>query len=279
VVIAPKTQEGSSLLSRRILVGTSGYSFADWVGPFYPPGTRSAQMFDRYVEQFPTVEVNYTFYRMPSARTIASLARRSPDGFDAWVKANQDITHHGRRELVPEFMDNLYPLAEAGKLAGVLLQFPQSFHRTIETRKHLAGVLASFAAAARPQGESCRLAVEFRHRSWAHPSVPAGLAERNVALVVPDVPEIPDLYRTPATVTADVGYLRLHSRNAKLWYAGAVERYDYSYSDAEMRDLYEQWADLSENVQRVYVFFNNCHRAQATENAEAFQKIVESLPG
>jgi uncharacterized protein YecE (DUF72 family) len=258
-----------------ILVGTSGYSFADWEGPFYPPGTRSGEMFDRYVEHFATVEVNYTFYRMPTARTMASLVRRSPEGFDAWVKANQEITHHGRRELAGEFMDNIQPLTDAGKLAGVLMQFPESFHRTVEARKYLSAALDDFFAAA--GSRPCRFAVEFRHRSWEHPSVPAGLRERNVALVVPDVPVLDGLYRPAATLTADVGYLRLHSRNAQLWYAGAAERYDYSYSDEELRDLHEQWADLARGAARVYVFFNNCHRGQAAQNAEAFRRIVDSL--
>jgi uncharacterized protein YecE (DUF72 family) len=253
----------------KYLVGTSGYSFDDWVGPFYQPGTRRNEMFQAYVQAFETVELNYTFYRMPSARTLESLARRSPPAFSFWVKANQRTTHKQDRSAGPPFLEHIVPLAEAGKLAGVLLQFPQSFHRTIANRKYLAECLTDLAGPA--------LAVEFRHCSWQHPSVVEGLRQRDVTLVIPDVPPIGALYQSPPLVTNAVGYLRLHSRTADLWYAGAVERYDYDYSDAELRDLLGQWSQVENEVEKVFAFFNNCHRAQAAANAEAFRRILGQI--
>ena len=113
----------------KFVVGTSGYSFADWVGPFYPAGTKSAGMFDYYARHFAAVELNFTFYAMPFPRTLDALARRSPGAFEFWVKANREITHKCNLSICHEFVENLGPLCEAGKLAGVLLQFPQSFHR------------------------------------------------------------------------------------------------------------------------------------------------------
>ena len=263
-MIAEKT-----IASEKYMVGTSGYSFGDWVGTFYPPGTKSADMFGLYVRHFQTVEVNYTFYRMPSARTLESLARRSPEGFVFWIKANRQITHEGKRELSGEFMDNLAPLAAAGKLAGVLLQFPQSFHRTIDNRKYLSAAVEGLSAAP--------LAVEFRHASWDHPSTCAGLRERNVAMVVPDCPNISGLFRPAPAVTGRCGYLRLHSRDASKWYAGAAERYDYSYSQQELWDILAGWRELQDQADRVYAFFNNCHRGQAAQNAEAFRRILGQI--
>lgn len=251
------------------IVGTSGYSFADWVGEFYPPGTRGPKMLDEYVKHFAAVEVNYTFYRMPSARTLESMDRRTPPGFAFWVKANQIITHEGDRKVIGEFIDNLAPLRDSNKLAGVLLQFAQSFHRTVDNRKYLAGVIDDFSA--------LPVAVEFRHRSWEHPSTGQGLRDRNATLVVPDVPDIDGLFHCPAAVTSRTGYLRLHSRNADLWYAGAAERYDYSYTDEQLRELLDEWSRLEETVDRTYAFFNNCHRGQAAQNAESFRRILGQI--
>ena len=253
----------------KYIVGTSGYWFADWVGPFYPPGTAAGKMFDFYAQRFEAVEVNFTYYRMPTARTMASLDRRSPESFAFWVKANQETTHKRNREVAGEFIDNLGPLTDSGKLAGVLLQFPQSFHRTVDNRKYLAATLDDFASVAR--------AVEFRHCSWEHPSVLAGLQSADVSLVVPDAPAIPDLYHCGPALASRIGYLRLHSRNADLWYAGAAERYDYRYSDTELADFAAQWAEVEAQADRVYAFFNNCHRGQAADNAQAFRRVVGQI--
>jgi len=253
----------------KYIVGTSGYSFGDWVGPFYPPGTKSGEMLGLYAERFAAVELNFTFYRMPTARTIASMDRRTPAGFAFWVKANQIITHEHERAPIREFVDGLAPLREGGKLAGVLLQFPQSFHRTVANRKFLSDVLGDFAP--------LPTAVEFRHCSWEHPATLEGLRQRDASLVVPDVPNLQSLYHGPAAATNRTGYLRLHSRNADLWYAGAVERYDYSYSDADLRSFLDEWSNVAEDTDRVYAFFNNCHRGQAAQNAESFRRILGQI--
>ena len=164
----------------KFIVGTSGYSFADWVGQFYPPATRPKDMFSLYAEQFKAVELNFTFYRMQAAGTLVKLAQKSPADFHFWVKANRRLTHQPDRDATSEFLENLQPLTGTGKLAGVLLQFPQSFHRTIAHRKYLASLLEDLS--------SLTLAVEFRHCSWDHPSTAQGLGDREVALVVPDCP-------------------------------------------------------------------------------------------
>jgi len=251
------------------VVGTSGYSFADWVGPFYPPGTRPGKMFAHYAARFEAVELNFTFYRLPAPATLERMARLSPPGFAFYLKANQLITHQRDRSVSRQFLDSLYPLQSQGKLAGVLLQFPQSFHRTVANRRYLAAALADF--------ESVPTAVEFRHGSWEAPSTLAGLRDRNVALVVPDVPDLPDLFAPPATATTTTGYLRLHSRDAGKWYAGYADRYDYSYDESELKALAGEWSELADQVERVYAFFNNCHRGQAAQNAEAFRRIVGQL--
>ncbi len=251
---------------KKYIVGTSGYSFADWVGEFYPPGTRSREMFDIYVRHFNAVELNFSFYRMPSARMLASLVGRSPDGFEFWVKANRRTTHEHDRSAADEFAENLAPLLEAGKLAGVLLQFPQSFHRTVANRRYLAAALEDFS--------SLPLAVEFRHESWDRPETVEGLCAREVTLVIPDVPPIRGLYRPEPAATSKVAYFRLHSRNPDKWYAGAAARYDYSYSEPEIRQMLQSWSAVAADADKVYTLFNNCHRGQAAANAAAFKRIL-----
>ena len=255
------------IATSQFIVGTSGYSFADWVGTWYPPGTRQKDMFSYYAQRLPTVELNFTFYRIPAPGTLDRMAETAPEGFDFWVKANQELTHKYNRKVAPEFLASLAPLTEARKLAGLLLQFPQSFHRTVENRKYLATLLTDLA----PAGQ---LAVEFRHRTWEHPSVATGLRQRNVALVVPDEPDIASLYRAAPTITAPVGYLRLHSRNPDLWYSGPAERYDYSYSQGELQQIVAEWTQLPQPAEKVYVYFNNCHRGQAAQNAQLLRTML-----
>ncbi len=250
-------------------IGTSGYSFKDWVGDFYDPGTASRDMFSQYVKHFNTVEINYTYYRMPYARTMQAMADKSPDDFTFWVKANQETTHKHNRTVAREYLEALLPMSLVGKLAGVLLQFPQSFHRTTINRKYLAETIEDFAAVP--------LAVEFRHNSWQHASTVAGLRDRNVTLAVPDVPDIGSLYHTAATATSRTGYLRLHSRNADKWYGGPVDRYDYNYSDDQLTEISRMWQEIDGELDTINVYFNNCHAAQAAENAEAFKRIVEQI--
>ena len=253
----------------KFIVGTSGYSFRDWIGTFYPADATQKDMFGHYVRHFETVELNFTYYRLPTARTIDKLARSSPEGFTFWVKANQETTHKHNRAVAGDFLEGISPLVDADKLAGVLLQFPQSFHRTVANRRYLAAALDDFAALPR--------AVEFRHHSWQHPATPTGLRERSVSLVIPDAPDLPGLYHHPAAVTTKTGYFRLHSRNADKWYAGGAERYDYNYTRRELTELIHQWSDLDEPVDQIFAFFNNCHHGQAAENAEAFQRILEQI--
>ncbi|NLF30197.1 MAG: DUF72 domain-containing protein [Planctomycetes bacterium] len=255
----------------RFLIGTSGYAFDDWVGPFYPPDLPQERRFAYYAERFDTLELNFTYYRMPTEGMMQRFARTSPEGFTFWVKANQETTHKQNRDAAGPFRDAMAPLAEAGKLGGVLLQFPQSFHRTIDNRRYLDAALTDL--------DGLPLAVEFRHASWAAPPTTSGLARRGVTLVVPDVPPLTNLYRSGPAATTTTGYLRLHSRDAAQWYAGAALRYDYSYGDDELRELAAAWTEPALGVQRVFAFFNNCHRGQAAVNAQRFEEIVADILG
>ncbi|MDP7287350.1 MAG: DUF72 domain-containing protein [Phycisphaerae bacterium] len=257
------------MADRKYIIGTSGYSFKDWVGTFYPDGTQARDMLGCYVQHFETVELNFSYYRMPSAATLDAMARKTPDGFNFWIKANQETTHKQNRAVAGEFLESLSPMISRDKLAGVLMQFPQSFHRTVANRKYLAATLEDFA--------SVPTAVEFRHFSWVEPSAADGLRQRNVTLVIPDVPELDGLYRSGPLATSSTGYLRLHFRNASKWYAGGAERYDWNYTTDEIKELLDLWSDTAAEVDKMYTFFNNCHRGQAAKNAEAMRQILQQI--
>ena len=142
----------------RILVGTSGYNYPEWKGAFYPEGLSTAKMLPYYAERFPTVEINYTFYRLPNAKTVAGWTAATPDRFTFALKASQRITHFQRLREVEEpvryFCDTARLLA--GKLGPLLFQLPPNFKKDTE---RLGGVLALLPL-------DLRVAFEFRHPSW-----------------------------------------------------------------------------------------------------------------
>jgi uncharacterized protein YecE (DUF72 family) len=247
-------------------VGTSGYSFKDWVGPFYPPGTKGQMMLPLYAREFDTVEVNYTYYRMPAEKTMAGMVEKTSDGFRFFVKAHESFTHEGDLSGREAFLAALAPMREAGRLSGLLFQFPQSFKNTEANRKYLRALAEGFGR---------DLAVEFRDRSWDSEAVYRYIEDLGLNFVAVDEPEASTLFPRVARATGDIGYLRLHSRDASKWYRGGAERYDYLYSEAELREWLPGLREIAQRASQVYVYFNNCHRAQAVENARRMKAIVQ----
>ena len=180
-----------------IQIGTSGYNYPEWRGTFYPDKFPTAKMLPYYAERFSTVEVNYTFYRMPSAKAVAGWDRETPAAFRFTLKAPQRITHFARLRDVGEplryFLDTARLLGP--KLASILFQLPPNFARDIE---RLGDLLAQLPP-------DLRVAFEFRHASWLAEDVYARLRAANAALVIADSAES----STPLVATADWGYLRL----------------------------------------------------------------------
>jgi uncharacterized protein YecE (DUF72 family) len=282
-----------------VLVGTSGYSFPDWVGPFYPLGTSPRQMLSLYTETFHVLEVNTTYYRIPLPSTLGRMAERTPAGFEFFVKANGEMTHARSRDkaLYHDFREAVRPLEEAGKFRGVLAQFPWGFRRTFANRHYLAFLHDALAP--------MPLFVEFRHESWMRERVFEALAERGIGYCSVDEPELEGLVPPVARVTNRVGYVRLHGRNRANWWgprggkggrevgkdkergaAGAArgaregrpraggDRYDYDYSKAELAEWTVKIRELADQADKVYVFFNNCHAGHAAKNAMLMQRML-----
>lgn len=253
----------------RVRIGTSGYSFADWVGPFYPKGTKSGDFLRYYAEHFDTVEVNATYYRIPPPRTLEQMERKTPDGFHFIVKLNQAMTHEQGADpaLYRAFLAVLEPLKAAGKYDGLLAQFPWSFKRTPEHVERLRELRERLA------GEP--LFVEFRHRSWVTPELGDELRALGAGYCAVDEPKLPGLMPPVTMVTAEDAYVRLHGRNATTWWSGdRSTRYDYDYSESELREWLQKIAALADQARRTYLFFNNCHAGQAARNAKLMQELL-----
>ncbi len=263
---APSPDAGKAA---RIRVGTSGYSYAEWIDAgFYPPGTRSGEMLSVYARRFSITELNYTWYQMPKAPAVERMAAAAPPGFLFAAKLNRTLTHEVDqaqwRGAAAQYREGIAPLVQAKRLAALLAQFGPGFRRTPENRRYLAGLLDVFS--------DFPLAVEFRNASWATDRVFEEFSRRQVTLATVDVPDIPGLFPCLDVVTnPDLFYVRFHGKNARGWRSGSMQnQFDYDYSDDE---LFE-WAEkrlpkMASQAKRGVLFFNNHVRAQAPKNADS----------
>jgi uncharacterized protein YecE (DUF72 family) len=283
---------------------------ASWTDPtllatdFYPPRASTAEGRLRYyAEHFTTVEVDSSYYALPSERNAHLWVERTPDDFDFNVKAFALLTGHAAetRALPAEvkkllgaealeqprierpgrevldlcfamFRTAIAPLHTAGRLGCVLFQFPPWVKATPRNHEYL-----EFCRAQLPD---YRLAIEFRHASWfdgnAKTTV-AFLRQRGLTLVCLDAPAAPSIPRPPFETTADIAYVRLHGRNRTAWFrrgGTAAERFDYLYSDEELAECAARIKSLS-GARRAYVLFNNCHGDKAVRNAILMRRLLE----
>jgi uncharacterized protein YecE (DUF72 family) len=233
-----------------MLTGTSGYSYKEWVGPFYPEKTPAPEMLRHYATRLSTVEINNTFYRMPAAALLERWATEVPDGFAFAIKAPRRITHIKRlkeaSEVVGEFLRRAAALGD--KLGIVLYQCPPTLRKDLpRLREFLAGL---------PAGS--RAAFEFRHDSWHDDEVYDALRERGAAWCVAEE----DDGSTPFVCTAEDSYLRLRRTQ---------------YSEDDLRS----WADRlgSQPLQRAWVYFKHEDEAVAPKYAARFAEVWRDLHG
>lgn len=255
-----------------IYVGTSGFSFRDWVGAFYPPGTPSGKMLEHYAELFPTVEINSTYYRLPDPRVLQGIAERTPRTFRITVKVPAAITHERKRvpEAFAAFLRVIEPLEHAGKFYGALAQFPFGFRNTPENQDYLRTV--------RSELPGRDVFIEFRHDSWDQDEVLALLRTLELGFVSVDEPPLPGLFPARVDATGLVAYIRLHGRNAAHWWAGdGSRRYDYLYNEEELREWARRIHQVASKTRDTFVFFNNCYGASAPQNAGQMSLLLGRL--
>jgi uncharacterized protein YecE (DUF72 family) len=234
-------------------IGCSGWNYKHWRDVFYPPRLPTSRWLEHYSATFDTVEVNATFYRLPTRHAAETWAKATPSGFCFAVKASRYLTHVKRlRETaarVPRLLEPLEPLLDAAKLGPVLWQLPESFHRDDERLSEALDGLRS--------GRHC---FEFRHPSWFVPEVEELLRAHGAALVIADHPGRP--FQTRA-LTADWTYLRFHYGRGR----------DGSYTSAQLRT----WAARIREWQAdadVYVYFNDDWRGHAVREAVRLRELV-----
>lgn len=273
--------------------GTAGWSFPDWYGPFYPvrekdegPGALFTGVLDEppdpdvrlarqkplayYARFFDAVEVNSSFYRIPSVKTTRGWAdlteEREGRPFLFSLKLPAAFSHEGLLDPadVRAFRECLAPIAERGRLAAVLAQFPQHFSYTPPATERLERIVETF--------RDLPLVVEVRHRTWEADAAIERVRALQVSLASIDQPQDPRSTLRPTEVVTDpgLGYVRLHGRNAAAWFdrkAGRDDKYDYLYGPDEL----EEWAGrierLSGRTKRTIVIANNHFRGQAPANA------------
>jgi uncharacterized protein YecE (DUF72 family) len=254
-----------------IYIGTSGFSYEDWVGPYYPPDLNKQDWLAFYAREFNTLEINYTYYRMPTARTLAGMARKVPDGFLFTLKTPQEMTHTRDADaaLFPQFIEALKPLADQKKFGAVLAQFPSSFHSTRENVDYLKNF--------RDRLRDLPIVVEFRNAQWLNDKTFAFLREHKLGFCCVDEPRLKGLLPPTAEATSKVAYVRFHGRNAAKWWQHeqAYERYDYSYTKEELDEWTPKIQKLNQLAETVFVFANNHYRAQGIDTARQLRLLLE----
>jgi uncharacterized protein YecE (DUF72 family) len=235
-------------VTTRFLVGTSGWNYAHWRRRFYPLHLRPDAWLGYYAARFPTVELNYTFYRLPAATVFSSWRRAVPASFVFAVKASRFIKRlRAPRRPVRLLLSRARPLA--GTFGPILYQLPPTMHVDRERLRQFLSTL--------PAGR--RYAMEFRHESWHVPGVCAMLRARRVAYCIGDSRERP----VHVVRTASFVYARFHG-------AGRTGR----YGDTLLRLWADRLRAISEGAHTAYVYFNNDWRGHAVENAARLTELL-----
>jgi uncharacterized protein YecE (DUF72 family) len=241
----------------RYYIGTSGWHYDDWRGRFYPEKLPKEQWLEFYARHFTTLELNNTFYRLPKDTVFLKWHDASPDGFVFSVKVSRFITHIKRLKdcdnEVTKFMSRASLLKE--KLGPLLYQLPPGLHRNDEILVKFLSIL--------PRGR--KHVIEFRHESWFDEDVFEILRRYHTGFCVFDMPKL----TSPLIATADFAYIRFH---------GSGSLYSSCYSDEEMNDWAKKITRLTEDLEAVYIYFNNDVSGYAIKNAATIQKYLESPP-
>jgi uncharacterized protein YecE (DUF72 family) len=253
-----------------IEIGTSGFDYEDWRGFFYPESLNKNAWLEYYTSHFSALELNFSYYRMPTAPALASMVRRTDGKVTFAVKAHRSMTHERIASDLDfaAFNDALKPIREAEKLGAVLAQFPNSFRQCEENRMYIKRLVEHIETP---------LVVELRRDEWAEDAVVSWLKKTGVGYTCVDEPRLPGLMPPSIKVAAAPAYVRFHGRNADKWYAHnrPEERYDYRYTVSELREWAGQIRVLEQKAGHVLVFFNNHFQGKAVEAAKIMERLLK----
>jgi uncharacterized protein YecE (DUF72 family) len=261
-----------------IRIGLAGWSYADWKGRVYPlKPPRGFDPLEYLAGYFDTIEINSTFYRIPTVQTTRDWVTRIAGNptFKFTAKLPQVFTHTRQASAHDEvaFKQAMRPLWETDRLGALLLQFPYAFHHTQANWTYLYQLVEYF--------HDFPLVLEVRHRSWDAPQVYELLRERRVGFCNIDQPQVSYSLGLTHQVTGEVGYLRIHGRNTATWFQEGADRdhrYDYRYSDSELQEITEALVAIASQARQTYLIANNHFRGQAALNALELQRRVTHAP-
>lgn len=244
-----------------VLLGTSGWSYKEWIGPFYTKTDKS--MLRAYTRVFDSVEIDSTFYRYPSKGTVMGWTRYSPEGFVYAAKLPGLITHdkklqvaQGIEQDLEKFIELMEPLILSGKLGVILIQLPPRFSYRPKELEEFFKVLPT----------RVRFAVEFRDVSWMRPETWSLLEKYKVAYTVVDEPLLPPELH----LTADIAYFRWHGKGSRPWY-------NYRYNREELEPWIPKVKEVSSKAEKVFGFFNNHYHGYAVENCLQVMEMLGPL--
>jgi uncharacterized protein YecE (DUF72 family) len=254
-----------------IHIGTSGYSYEDWIGNFYPQGTKSGDMLSHYAQHFSFTEINSTYYKIPNAFMLYNMQKKTGDNFVFTVKLHQSMTHgkNATGQDYQSFIEAVNVLEETGKLGCLVAQFPYSFHFNEENKNYILSLKEKLM--------NFKITVEFRNNKWINEETFQLLKSNNIGYICVDEPAISGLPDKSCIATSEVAYLRLHGRNSQKWWNHdqAYERYDYLYSENELMEWKNKILKLQQESSDCFVSFNNHFRAQAVLNAKMLEEMLE----
>lgn len=248
-------------VSGEIFLGTSGWSYKEWIGPFYTKMDKS--MLRAYTRVFRTVEIDSTFYRYPTKGTVMGWTRYSPEGFVYAAKLPGLITHEKKLDLnggieedLQRFVELMEPLSLSGKLGCILIQLPPKFNYRPKELEDFFKILPTHI----------RFAVEFRHPSWMREETWALLQKYQVAYTIVDEPLLPPEIH----LTSNIAYFRWHGRGTRPWY-------NYRYSVQELGPWAPKVHETAGRVEKVYGYFNNHYHGYAVENCLQVMEMLGKM--
>jgi uncharacterized protein YecE (DUF72 family) len=264
-------------MSERIEVGCQGWNYEDWVTSaaggcsiFYPRGTRSAGMLEIYARVFSTVEVDSTFYAVPSAKTVDGWAKRTPPHFTFALKLPQEITHEHAlrlscRETLAEFCDHASLLGD--KLAAVLIQLPPHFDMSPENARALREFLPCLP-------RELRFSIEFRSSEWLEEGIAELLGKYNVAPALVEGPWLASerVRRMAEIASADFAYVRWMG-------ARDLTRFDVEQrpQDENLQEWHELLVKVSERGPKIFAYFSNFYEGHAPRSAAKLKRMLGQL--
>ncbi|NIA22730.1 MAG: DUF72 domain-containing protein [Proteobacteria bacterium] len=254
-----------------IKIGTSGFSFGDWLGTVYPKEIKRSDMLNYYVNNFPfnALEINVSYYKLIGKSIYDSFVKKTPDKYEFIVKAYKGITHdvieRGSWKFNPDykvidiFYSSLGKIRESGKLGGILFQFPPYYFPKKDTITYLKSL--------KDKTGTIPFFVEFRNKYWESSEYINFMKDNDINLCTVDLPDLGKLPRYAPIVTGSSAYFRFHGRN-KNWYDKNSDRYDYLYSKNEILKFKDDIIEITQRAKKTFAFFNNCHAGKAVINAK-----------